>query len=98
MVFAQRKRYRCCVLKPRAYRPSDIYSRVQLLYLRKQCCVALICARFSYLYVSGMVAIGCGIDEYMALNPAFKGNRGVAGVAAGGAAPLLPPPLPPATT
>lgn len=45
-----------------------------------------------------MVAIGCGIDEYMALNPAFKGNRGVAGVAAGGAAPLLPPPLPPATT
>lgn len=45
-----------------------------------------------------MVAIGCGIDEYIALNPAFKGNRGVAGVAAGGAAPLLPPPLPPATT
>lgn len=44
-----------------------------------------------------MVAIGCGIDEYMALNPAFKGSRGVAGVAAGGAAPL-PPPLPPATT
>lgn len=48
--------------------------------------------------MSGIVAIGCGIDEYMALNPAFKGNRGVAGVAAGGAAPLLPPPLPPATT
>lgn len=45
-----------------------------------------------------MVAIGCGIDEYMALNPAFKGSRGVAGVAAGGATPLLPPPLPPATT
>lgn len=45
-----------------------------------------------------MVAIGCGIDEYIALNPAFKGNRGVAGVAAGGAVPLLPPPLPPATT
>jgi hypothetical protein len=55
-------------------------------------------ARSTYLYVSGMVAIGCGIDEYMALNPAFKGNRGVAGVAAGGAAPLLPPLLPPATT
>lgn len=33
----------------------------------------------------------------MVLNPAFKGNRGVAGVAAGGAVLLLPP-LPPATT
>ena len=47
--------------------------------------------------MSGIVAIGCGIDEYMALNPAFKGNRGVAGVAAGGAV-LLPPPLPPPPT
>lgn len=63
---------------------------------REQC--GWLVTKFSYLYVSGMVAIGCGIDEYMALNPAFKGNRGVAGVAAGGAAPLLPPPLPPATT
>lgn len=45
-----------------------------------------------------MVAIGCGIDEYMALNPAFKGNRGVAGVAAGGAVLLPPPLLPPPTT
>ena len=60
--------------------------------------VTLTQKKFSNLYVSGIVAIGCGIDEYMALNPAFKGNRGVAGVAAGGAVPLLPPPLPPATT
>lgn len=34
----------------------------------------------------------------MALNPAFKGNRGVAGVAAGGAVLLPPPLLPPPTT
>lgn len=45
-----------------------------------------------------MVAMGCGIDEYMVLKPALSGNLGVAGVAAGGAlpAPLLLPLAPPA--
>ena len=42
-----------------------------------------------------MVAIGCGMEEYMVLNPAFRGNLGVAGVAAGGAEPVLLPPVPP---
>lgn len=49
-----------------------------------------------YLYVSGMVAMGCGIDEYIVLNPAFSGILGVAGVAAGGAEfAVLPLPAPP---
>lgn len=76
---------------------TEIYSCVKNFAFEKQWCCFNVKKKFSHLYVSGMVAIGCGIDEYMALNPAFKGNRGVAGVAAGGATPL-PPPLPPATT
>lgn len=31
---------------------------------------------FTYLYVSAMVAIGCGIEEYMGLNPVLMGRRG----------------------
>lgn len=43
-----------------------------------------------------MVAIGWGMDEYMALKPAFRGILGVAAAgAAGGAELALPPPPPP---
>lgn len=48
--------------------------------------------------MSGIVAIGCGIEVYMALNPALSGNLGVVGVAAGGAVAPLAPPLAPPTT
>lgn len=29
----------------------------------------------AYLYVSAIVAIGCGMDEYMELNPELMGRR-----------------------
>ena len=48
--------------------------------------------------MSGIVAIGCGMDEYIALNPALSGSLGVAGVAAGGALPVTPLDAAPPTT